>query len=89
MAAQDRQEDISTTRDWMTGSIFQGAIQNSPQYFKYINLGMVRSREVDYLRKINGGSPHNGLFGSLIRKDNFERPPHLFHLPRSRWGMGR
>ena len=51
---------------------------------------MVRSEEVDYLKKINAGSPHNGLFGSLIQKRNFEPSPHLSHLPRSRsWGWGR
>lgn len=51
---------------------------------------MVRSREVDYLKKINAGSPHNGLFGSLIKKGNFEPPPHLPRLPRSRsWEWGR
>lgn len=48
---------------------------------------MVRSEEVNYRRKFNADPPHNGGFGSLIKKENFERRPHL---PRSRsWGWDK
>lgn len=48
---------------------------------------MVRSEEVKYRRKFNAEHPHNSGFCSLKQKENFEPPPHLSHLPRSRsWG---
>lgn len=37
---------------------------------------MVRSKDVKYSSVINAERPHNGAFGSLMRKGYFERSPH-------------
>jgi hypothetical protein len=37
---------------------------------------MVRSRDVESYCQFNTDPPHNGYFGSLIQKENFEPSPH-------------